>query len=159
MKTFLGQVIALVSDAFKDVTDKSGQPYILHCFAVMEGARHRGITCQFELAAAFAHDLCEDKPHRMIELASICSQYDGAKKTCEWVGHLSRRHQETYHEFITRIIDHNLINLIKIKQADIEHNSLVTRLKGVTDNDISRMKKYSISYLELDAARKLMENN
>lgn len=159
MKTFLGQVIALVADAFKNDSDKSGQPYVLHCIAVMEGTRNRGVTCPFELAAAFAHDLAEDRPERMNELVDICDRYTEGEKTIEWVYRLSRGDNETYQEFIQRIINSKQQNLIKIKMADIEHNSQLTRLKGTTDNDLSRAKKYVRSYAELDAALKLLQNN
>lgn len=159
MKTFLGQVIALVADAFKNETDKSGQPYVLHCIAVMEGARNRGLSCPFELAAAFAHDLAEDQPGRMLELIAICDRHAGGEKTVDWVYRLSRDPEETYQEFIDRIVKSGQRNLIKIKMADIEHNSQLTRLKGVTDNDLSRAKKYVRSYSELDAALKLLQTN
>jgi (p)ppGpp synthase/HD superfamily hydrolase len=158
MATLLGEVIALVSEAFANVTDKGGRPYVLHCFAVMENARHMGVGGDTYLAAAFAHDLKEDKPEYMERLINIAMKYNKVS-LLHLVDQLTRRPDESYREFIARIIATNDLRLIKIKKGDIKHNSSLTRLKGVTENDISRMKKYQISYLELDRAQKLLENN
>ena len=38
---------------------------------------------------------------------------------------------------------------IKVKMADLRHNSDITRLKGIRDKDIERMVKYQKFYLEL----------
>ena len=159
MGTLLGRVIALVSEAFANDTDKGGRPYVLHCFAVMENARHMGVADDVYLAAAFAHDLKEDKPMWFAKLQDIAMEY-GTPVLLDYVDSLTfRPHLETYQEFIQRIIDTKDIKLIKIKKGDIKHNSSLTRLKGVTNNDINRMKKYQISFLELDAALKLLEND
>lgn len=155
--SLLGEVIALVSEAFASDTDKGGRPYVLHCFAVMENARHMGVTGDVYLAAAFAHDLKEDKPEYMVRLVAIAMKYNKPSMP-NLVDQLSRRPGESYREFIARIIASNDVRLIKIKKGDIKHNSSLTRLKGVTDNDQKRMKKYHISYLELDAAQKNLEN-
>lgn len=124
----------------------------------MENARHMGVHGDVYLAAAFAHDLKEDKFEYMDRLVNIAMKYSKVS-LLHLVDQLTRRSGETYQEFIARIIATNDLRLIKIKKGDIKHNSSLTRLKGVTENDINRMKKYQISYLELDRAQKLLENN
>jgi (p)ppGpp synthase/HD superfamily hydrolase len=158
MGTLLGEVIALVSEAFANDVDKGGRPYVLHCFAVMENARHMGVDSDVYLAAAFAHDLKEDKPDYMDRLVNIAMKYNRIA-LLSLVDALTRRPDESYRVFIDRIVKSQNVRLIKIKKGDIKHNSSLTRLKGVTENDINRMKKYQISYLELDRAQKLLENN
>ncbi len=158
MGTLLGEVIALVSEAFATEVDKGGRPYVLHCFAVMENARHMGVDSDVYLAAAFAHDLKEDKFEYMDRLVKIAMKYNRVT-LLHLVDNLTRRPGESYKEFINRIIATDDVRLIKIKKGDIKHNSSLTRLKGVTDNDLNRMKKYQISFLELDAAQKTLENN
>ncbi|MFO7970032.1 MAG: hypothetical protein R6U15_08000 [Candidatus Izemoplasmatales bacterium] len=37
----------------------------------------------------------------------------------------------------------------EVKMRDIEHNSKVTRLKGIKEKDIKRLEKYSKAYLIL----------
>ena len=75
MSSFLGEVIGLVSQAHAEDTDKGGNPYILHCFEVMRGAKHQGLTCQVELAVAFSHDLGEDHPEYLSRLIQIAERY------------------------------------------------------------------------------------
>jgi hypothetical protein len=38
---------------------------------------------------------------------------------------------------------------VKVKMADLRHNSDIRRLKGVTDKDVARIAKYHKFYLEL----------
>jgi hypothetical protein len=38
---------------------------------------------------------------------------------------------------------------IRVKLADLRHNSDIRRLKGVTEKDIKRIAKYHSMYLEL----------
>jgi len=40
---------------------------------------------------------------------------------------------------------------MKVKLADLTHNSDIRRLKGVTEKDIARMAKYHAFYLEITA--------
>lgn len=155
MQTFLGEVIALVSDAFKDRVDKSGVPYVLHCFAVMEGAKRRGVTDVGSLAAAFAHDLYEDRESRFQEFRTICRDH-GMVGVPGMVLALSRGSNESYKDFIHAIATSRMPDVIRIKMADLEHNSDITRLKGITESDITRIKKYHRSYLELDNALKTL---
>lgn len=151
MQTFLGEVIALVSDAFKDRVDKSGVPYVLHCFAVMEGAKARGVTDIGSLAAAFAHDLYEDRVDRFPEFRAICRAHS-MTYVPGYVLALSRAPSESYRDFIEAVIKFGILDVIKIKMADLDHNSQITRLKGITEQDVRRIKKYHRSYLELDRA-------
>ena len=156
--SFLGEVIALVSEAFAKDTDMGGRPYVLHCFAVMENARHMGVNDDLYLAAVFAHDLGEDKPEYLPRLIAIAMKHNKPSLP-HLVDQLSRKPSETYQMFIQRIVVSNDVKLIKVKKGDIKHNSSLTRLKGVSDKDQRRMKKYHISYLELDAAQKKLEND
>jgi hypothetical protein len=40
---------------------------------------------------------------------------------------------------------------MKVKMADLRHNTDIRRLKGVTEKDITRMAKYHTFYMELKA--------
>ncbi|UOL48664.1 hypothetical protein [Pseudomonas phage Astolliot] len=154
---FLGEVIALVSEAFAKDTDKGGRPYVLHCFAVMENTRHMGVTDDLYLAAAFAHDLGEDKPGYLPRLVQIAVKFNKPSLPV-LVDHLSRRPGEPYDVFIDRIIATGDVKLIKTKKGDIKHNSSLTRLKGVTEKDFDRMATYQVSYVKLDEAQSKLEN-
>lgn len=156
MGIFLGEVIALVSDAFRDRIDKGGVPYVMHCFEVMQRTKARGIKDIGTLAAAFAHDLYEDRPERFQEFRDICRKH-GYNYVPGYVLALSKPDGECYEEFITAIIRSNMSDVLTIKMADLEHNSDINRLKGVTDKDLARMKLYHESYLRLDKALELLK--
>jgi (p)ppGpp synthase/HD superfamily hydrolase len=44
---------------------------------------------------------------------------------------------------------------MKVKMADLRHNSDIRRLKGVTEKDLARMAKYHLFYLEIKARLEL----
>jgi (p)ppGpp synthase/HD superfamily hydrolase len=155
--TLLGEVVALVAKAFENDVDKGGNPYIMHCFAVMDNTRKLGITDQVALAGAFAHDLGEDHPEFLPQLVEISVRYN-APDLIKITKLMTRRDGESYREFIRRIIDSGDIRVIKIKKADLKHNSCITRLKGVRQSDLDRIKKYHKSFLELDEAEKKLNN-
>lgn len=156
MGIFLGKVIALVSDAFEDRTDKGGVPYVMHCFEVMQRTKARGVKDIGTLAAAFAHDLYEDRPERFKEFRAICKEYD-YNYVPGYVLALSKGIDEPYEEFIESIIRSGMPEVMTIKMADLEHNSDINRLKGVTEKDLQRMKLYHESYLKLDRALDLLK--
>ena len=54
---------------------------------------------------------------------------------------------ETNEEYVARIKANP--DAIKVKLADLRHNSDIRRLKGVTAKDIARIEKYHSMYLEL----------
>lgn len=41
--------------------------------------------------------------------------------------------------------------LLRVKMADLRHNTDIRRLKGVTEKDIARMAKYHQFYMEIKA--------
>jgi hypothetical protein len=40
---------------------------------------------------------------------------------------------------------------MRVKMADLRHNSDIRRLKGVTEKDIARIAKYNTFYMEIKA--------
>lgn len=151
--SFLGEVMSVVAQAHATDTDKGGNAYILHCIEVMRGAKHQGIVCEVELGVALAHDVGEDHPEYLSQLMAIAEKYGVREKFETGLKMLTRRDGETYRQFIWRIAHCGLVWVIKIKKADLKHNSCITRLKGVGASDISRMKKYHRSWVELTEAQ------
>jgi hypothetical protein len=43
------------------------------------------------------------------------------------------------------------VDAMRVKMADLRHNSDIRRLKGITDKDVERMAKYSKFYMEIHA--------
>jgi len=45
-------------------------------------------------------------------------------------------------------MEHN-IDAIRVKRKDLEHNSDITRLKGIKKNDLERIEKYHKAFTTL----------
>jgi hypothetical protein len=56
---------------------------------------------------------------------------------------------ESYDQYKERVFANP--DAMKVKMADLRHNTDIRRLKGVTEKDIIRMEKYNRFYLELQA--------
>lgn len=138
----LGLAIAITAEAFKNRVDKGGQPYILHCLHVMyktEGSED--VKC-----AAVMHDLiedCEKDGWTFEKLASL----GFSAKTMGLLHLLTHRKETDYMEYIKAISVEP--DAVKIKKADLDHNSRITRLKGLRKKDHDRMEKYHRAYVYL----------
>lgn len=132
----LGKMFALVADKFKDKVDKQGQPYILHCIYVMQNCK---LFDEDSLCIALGHDLLED--------TDVTGNYlvdEFGLDIASGISVLTRQKDVDYDSYIKRIS--SWPNLIPIKKADLEHNTQVSRLKGLTKKDLDRLEKYHRSY-------------
>jgi (p)ppGpp synthase/HD superfamily hydrolase len=136
----LGKAIAIASKAFEDKVDNGGQPYILHCLKVWEGVKHLDIHIQ---CAAILHDIVEDTD---ITLGDLLEE-GFSMRTLKFVEYLTRDPDITYQDYIKDIA--NSKGAIQIKLSDLRHNSDITRLKGLSQKDFDRTKKYHRSYIYL----------
>lgn len=133
--------ISIAAKAFENKVDKSGEPYILHCLYVMDKVKHLG---EEVMIAASLHDVIED-----------CEEWSFAKLTeagfsDKVIGilHLLTHNKETpYDEYIKAISVSKEATAIKL--ADLQHNSDITRLKGLRKKDIDRIEKYHRAYIYL----------
>lgn len=141
----LGEAIALASEVFKGKTDKSGEPYILHCLAVMENVKHYNDR---ELSiAAVLHDVIEDTNITAYDLKRVYEFSDRVVQIVESVTFKKGCTDDEYFLQIMKICENQ--DSIKLKMADIQHNSLVLRMKGINDKDMARTKKYHKAYFIL----------
>lgn len=140
MKAILARAIALASEKHLGQFDKGGMPYILHPLKVMYFLK----TDDLELMAiAVLHDIVEDCDVTWTDLAAAGM----TQRIIDGVSALTKRPGEAAAEYFARIVANS--DAIKVKLADLRHNSDIRRLKGITDNDVARMKKYHAMYLEL----------
>ncbi len=135
----LALAIAITAEAFKDKLDKGGNPYFLHCYWVMnEVEGDEDVKC-----AAIMHDLVEDTDYTFARLTEL-----GFSDTTIGILHLLTHKKETpYDEYIRSIAVCPKATRIKLK--DLEHNSNITRLKGLRKKDLDRLEKYHRSYVYL----------
>lgn len=132
--------IVLMSTKFAGIFDKGGMPYSLHCLKVAYYLR----TDDLELmTSGILHDIIEDTDITYQQLIDM----GFSTRVIECVRSMTKVPGETNNEYLKRIKANP--DAIRVKLADLRHNSDIRRLKGVTDKDIKRMQKYHSMYLEL----------
>lgn len=120
--------------------DKAGKPYILHCLAVMHklGSDDEELNC-----IAVGHDLFEDTDITAAEL----KEKGVSDRVIQGIKNLTKIPGETNDEYMLRV--KSSIDSIKVKMSDLEHNSDIRRLKGLTEKDFKRLVKYNFMYADL----------
>lgn len=153
----LAESIAAAAEAHRGQVDQGGNPYILHALEVMYKIRAQGYDETVQ-AAVVLHDVKEDSPHFWLSWVDHLIRNKIETDRLEaLVNLMSKIQDERYGDYITRLIDSGNTDAIAIKMADLEHNSCITRLKGLRPKDLERISTYHQSYTRLKVA--LMELN
>ena len=130
-KLYLDRAIELAKQHHEGQTDKAGKPYIEHPLRVMNQ-----VESEEEKIVAVLHDIVEDTDISLDDLRN-----EGfSEKVVSAVECLTKQDGENYDSYIERISFNPLA--VKIKLADLEDNSDLTRLPEVTDKDLERIEKY-----------------
>lgn len=133
LELMLAKAISIAAQAFEGRTDKGGHPYILHCLRVMNGVEG------FERKAiAVLHDVLEDCPEWSPKKFYEAGLSDRIVLGCVRMKHDKGTH--SYEDYIKGISLDEDCTAIKLK--DLEDNSNITRLKGLTKKDFDRIEKY-----------------
>lgn len=135
----LDQAIFIASQAHRGQRDKGGAPYILHPLRVM--ARMKSDE---ERIVAVLHDVIEDNPFWTPYKLRRRGFGDNIIRA---LAALTRDKGESYEAFIERCGANPLARRVKL--ADLDDNSDLTRIPAPTERDWDRMKKYgrAITYL------------
>lgn len=136
----LAKAIEIASREFVEKPDKSGKPYILHCLWVMNKVRHLG---QSYMIVAVLHDLLEDTHWTKEMLIKEGFVTDIVIS----IDILTHKPEDSYDDYIQMISHNQMAKAIKLR--DLEHNSKITRLKGLRKKDIDRLHKYHKAYTYL----------
>jgi (p)ppGpp synthase/HD superfamily hydrolase len=147
MKEMLNKAIVLMVNTFDGDFDKGGNPYSLHCLSVMHKLRTKDLEL---MQIALLHDIIED--HGDEVTYSSLREMGFSNRVIDGVRCLTKVPGESYAEYKIKVMSNN--DAIKVKMADLQHNSDIRRLKGVTEKDIKRTVKYHEFYLELETAAK-----
>jgi len=145
--SLLSRCIILATESHSGQVDKAGEPYILHPLRVMCDP---SLTTEIERCVAVLHDVIEDCPNvNLIGIPHVVYYR---------VDILSHRPEETYSEFIDRIIrqDPGDGSCIRVKLADIRDNTDPIRLKGITDPELLDIL-YSLRQRYQRAAQRLLD--
>ena len=95
---------------------------------------------------AVLHDVVEDSEWTLAQLAT-----EGFPSTViTALDCLTRRSQESYEEFIDRVLTNPLAT--QVKRYDLEDNMALTRLAVLTDKDLERLQRYHRAYQKILAA-------
>ena len=135
----LGLALKLALTAHWGQKDKGGMPYIMHVIHVAD----RCFT-DSEKCVALLHDVIED--------AHMSAESLREMGIAEWIVDavvtLTRKSNETYDEYITRVGKEKIPRVVKIE--DLKHNIDIKRIKRPVQRDYDRIKMYknALEYLE-----------
>jgi len=142
----LATAIKIASDVHANQFDKGGKPYILHPLHLMNQ-----LLFDPQLATiAVLHDVIEDsKGEWTIERMK---EQGFSQRVLDALTLLTHNKADDYLTvYIPRIATN--FDAIRVKRKDLTHNSCITRLKGITDKDEARIKKYHIAFTMLGQAK------
>ena len=136
----LSRMLHIATNAHHGQFDRGGQPYILHVLKVM----HYLKTDDEELQCiALGHDVIEDTKTTYQEL----HEAGMSERVIAGIAALTKLPGQTLEEYKTGVFANP--DAMRVKLCDLRHNSDIRRLKGVTDRDLERMKKYHEFYTEI----------
>ena len=136
----LASMLVLATNAHNGQFDKGGAPYILHPLRVMSYLK----TTDEELQViAIGHDIIEDTNITYADLVAAGL----SQRVINGIRAMTKLPGQTLDEYKLGIFSN--VDAMRVKMADLRHNSDIRRLKGVTDKDIERMAKYSKFYMEI----------
>ncbi len=138
----LGKMLVLATNAHAGQFDRGGNPYILHPLKVM----HYLKTDDEELMCmALGHDVVEDTNVTFKDLREAGM----SERVIEGIRSLTKMPGQTYDEYKEVVFANK--DAMRVKMADLRHNTDVRRLKGVSEKDIARMAKYHQFFMEIKA--------
>ena len=125
MSDLLDQAIAISKDAHRNQRDKANRPYFLHPEAVASF-----VDTEEEKIVAYLHDVMEDHPDYMSE--EDFRRIFGDRVT-DALLLLRHDRDDSYEEYIEKIRSSNNRLAIRVKLADLRHNTDVSRGITITD--------------------------
>lgn len=136
----LSKMLLIATNAHHGQFDRGGNPYILHPIKVMHYVKSEDEELQ---CIALGHDVIEDTDVTYKDL----KEAGFTDRIINGIRALTKVPGQTYDEYKEGVFAN--VDAMKVKLADLRHNTDVRRLKGVTEKDIARMEKYHRFYLEI----------
>ncbi len=138
----LDRMLVIVTNAHAGQFDRGGNPYILHPLKVM----HYLKTDDEELMCiALGHDVIEDTSTTYKDLRDAGI----SDRVINGIRSLTKLPGQTYEEYKNGVFANE--DAMRVKMADLRHNTDIRRLKGVSEKDIARMAKYHQFFMEIKA--------
>ena len=127
----LTKAIQIAAQAHADQTDKGGSPYIFHPLRVM-----LSLDSISEQICGVLHDVIEDTDTNLNELRKL----GFSEEIVVALDLLTRRSDESYDEFIDRMLGNPIACHVKL--ADLKDNMNISRISSPTAKDYERISKY-----------------
>jgi (p)ppGpp synthase/HD superfamily hydrolase len=141
----LSAMLVLATNTHNGQFDKGGVPYILHPLKVMHYLKSDDEEL---MCIALGHDLVED--HGKVVTYHLLREMGFTERVIDGIRCLTKVPGETYEEYKAKVKSN--IDAIRVKMADLRHNTDIRRLKGTTEKDIKRTIQYHNFYMELKEA-------
>lgn len=138
----LSKMLHIMVSAHFGQFDRGGQPYALHPIKVMHYVKSEDEELQ---CIALGHDVIEDTDVTYQDLRDAGM----TDRVIDGIRALTKMPGQTYEEYKAGVFSSE--DAMKVKLADLRHNTDVRRLKGVSEKDIARMEKYHAFFLEIQA--------
>lgn len=136
----LYKAIEIATRAHAGQVDKAGEPYVLHLLRVMLSREN-----DLERICAVLHDVVEDS-----DISFDVLRKEGfSEEVIVVLDCLTKRKDESYDEFITRILGNE--TACHVKLADLCDNMNLSRIENPNEKDEARIKKYN------EAAERIMD--
>jgi (p)ppGpp synthase/HD superfamily hydrolase len=143
----LGKMLVLVTNAHAGQFDRGGSPYILHPLKVMHYLKSDDEEL---MVMALGHDVIEDTSVTYEDLR----QAGISERAIKGIAALTKLPGQTLDEYKAGVFANP--DAMRVKLADLRHNTDIRRLKGVTEKDVARMAKYHTFFMEIQA--RLVDN-
>ena len=129
--TLTKKAMMIAFNVHKEQFDKTGLPYIFHPFHLAEQMADENSIC-----VALLHDVVEDTDITFEDL-----QKEGfTEEIIDSLKLLTHNLDVPYMEYVKLIKTNPTARLVKL--ADLKHNSDLTRLNKISEEDIKRYNKY-----------------
>ena len=141
----------IVTTLFERNLDKGGMPYILHLIYV-----YRHVSTEREKVVGLLHDTIEDKDVSKEDLLEV----GFAPEIVEDVVNLTRVKPIEYNDYIDNLIKNGSVEALRVKQADLEHNMDISRIKNPSVKEVERVKyRYIPTYEKIKNRLEEIEND
>jgi (p)ppGpp synthase/HD superfamily hydrolase len=136
----LDKMLNIAVNAHHGQFDKGGNPYILHPLKVMHYLKSddEELMCM-----ALGHDVIEDTDVTYQDLRDAGI----SERVIKGLQCLTKQRGQTYQEYKAAVFSSE--DAMRVKMADLRHNTDIRRLRGVTEKDIARIAKYQMFYTEI----------
>ena len=143
----LAKAIQLATIAHLHQTDKSGAPYILHPMWVMNELLKENPGDWHLAALGIMHDCKEDHPEMFTDVKLL--GYGFGMAFILELNALTHDKGMPYLEYVMLLAVYP--RCVKVKKKDLEHNSKIFRMKGISQKDFARLEKYHNAYAYLQS--------